>query len=106
MNFPSIYGIMVINGHYCLLMVMNDMIFNGYSWLLKVMNGYIYMDVNMVNILHMLHPIINHPADQPFGCCFTGPAMSIGDIDSHMLHVWNIYFHKRTIFGAIVGSLK
>ena len=77
MNFPSIYGIMVINGHYCLLMVMNDMIFNGYSWLLKVMNGYIYiyiygciyMDVNMVNILHMLHPIIDHPADQPFGCC-------------------------------------
>ena len=64
------------------------------------------MDMNMVNILHMVHPIINHPADQPFGCCFTGPAMSISDIDSHMLHVWNIYFHKRAILGAIVGSLK
>ena len=65
MNFPSIYGIMVINGHYCLLMVMNDMIFTGYSWLLKVMNGYIYIWMYIYGCEYGKYPTYAAPNHRP-----------------------------------------
>ena len=65
MNFPSIYGITVINGHYCLLMVMNDMIFNGYSWLLKVMNGYIYIWMYIYGCEYGKYPTYAAPNHRP-----------------------------------------